>query len=40
VLALAQAGVDAVVLHPSDHHRADPIGFIDFAARRVSPLLR
>jgi alkanesulfonate monooxygenase SsuD/methylene tetrahydromethanopterin reductase-like flavin-dependent oxidoreductase (luciferase family) len=40
VLALAQAGVDAVVLLPPDHHRADPIGFIDFAARRVGPLLR
>jgi alkanesulfonate monooxygenase SsuD/methylene tetrahydromethanopterin reductase-like flavin-dependent oxidoreductase (luciferase family) len=40
VLALARAGVDTVVLHPSDRQRADPVDFVRFAAQRVRPLLR
>jgi len=39
VAALAEARVDAVVLHPSGRDQADPMAFIHFAAERVRPLL-
>jgi alkanesulfonate monooxygenase SsuD/methylene tetrahydromethanopterin reductase-like flavin-dependent oxidoreductase (luciferase family) len=38
VLALAAAGVDAVVLQPADH-ATDPVDFVRFAARQVRPLM-
>jgi alkanesulfonate monooxygenase SsuD/methylene tetrahydromethanopterin reductase-like flavin-dependent oxidoreductase (luciferase family) len=37
--ALAEAGVDSVVLSPQDQHQADPADFFEFVARRVCPLL-